>query len=303
MDKLKTIICGIDFSKNSKCALRQAARIAEWNGADIIAVHVLDKALLEAFTEIPQQELEVSAVTHLENLVFEVLGDATKARQEVFAGNPFRSLSDFVESESADLLVLGVHGHGTETDTASPAGTTARKCVRKIPAKVLLVRGDQPGDFRSIVHCTDFSTPSSQAFEQAIAIAREEKATLEVIYSMIAPERLLYGMGDGSLYSYVRPEALRERADEDMARYVKGFESQLDGMEVKTTIVEASHSAVGNTLVEAIANSGADLAVLGTHGRGAITGMLMGTTAEKIVAHAPCSILAVKPDNFKAFWK
>ncbi|MGK0187179.1 MAG: hypothetical protein ACI9R3_002965 [Verrucomicrobiales bacterium] len=29
----------------------------------------------------------------------------------------------------------------------------------------------------------------------------------------------------------------------------------------------------------------------------------MGTTARKILAHAPCSILAVKPGNFIAFWK
>ena len=302
MDKLKTIICGVDFSNNSKCALRQAARIAEWNDAEVIAVHILDKGLMSVFPEVPRQELEVNAVSKLEDLVFEVLGDATKAKQEVFVGNVFRTLSDFVSDEKGDLLVLGVHGHQSEEDEGSPAGSIARKCVRKMPTKVLLVRGDQPGDFRSIIHCTDFSEPATLAFEHAISIARQEKAPLNIIYSMIAPERLLYGMGDAQLYDYVRPDAMRARAEEDMKGYITPFESLLGDVKLTTTIVEASEFSVGRTLVEAIAKSGADLAVLGTHGRGAVAGLLMGTTAEKIVSHAPCSILAVKPANFKVSW-
>ena len=39
-----------------------------------------------------------------------------------------------------------------------------------------------------------------------------------------------------------------------------------------------------------------DLLVLGTHGRGAIAHMLMGSTAEKIVRKAPCPVLTVRPE-------
>jgi len=37
-----------------------------------------------------------------------------------------------------------------------------------------------------------------------------------------------------------------------------------------------------------------DLLVLGTHGRGAIAHMLMGSVAEKIVRKAPCPVLTVR---------
>lgn len=302
MNSLKNIICGIDFSMNSKSALRQAARIADWNAADVTAIHVLDKGLFNIFPEVSRNEIEIGAVKHLEELVFEVLGDASKTRQEVFVGNVFRQLADFVAEEDGDLLVLGVNGHGTDKGEPSIAGATARKCVRKIPAKVLLVRGDQTGDFRSIVHCTDFSSPASLAFEQAIAIAREENASLELIHSMIAPERLLHGLGDTIPAEHLDPEIMRLRTEEEMRKYVAPFAAELKGLEMKTTIVEAADKSVGKTLVDAIASSGADLAVLGTHGCGAIAGLLMGTTAEKIISHAPCSILAVKPESFKTFW-
>ncbi len=39
-----------------------------------------------------------------------------------------------------------------------------------------------------------------------------------------------------------------------------------------------------------------DLIVIGTHGRGAIAHMLMGSTAEKVVRKAPCPVLTVRPD-------
>jgi nucleotide-binding universal stress UspA family protein len=38
-----------------------------------------------------------------------------------------------------------------------------------------------------------------------------------------------------------------------------------------------------------------DLIILGTHGRGAIAHMLLGSIAEKVVRKAPCPVLTVRP--------
>jgi nucleotide-binding universal stress UspA family protein len=38
-----------------------------------------------------------------------------------------------------------------------------------------------------------------------------------------------------------------------------------------------------------------DLIVMGTHGRGAIAHLLMGSTAERVVRKAPCPVLTVRP--------
>ncbi|MEO5878253.1 MAG: universal stress protein, partial [Streptosporangiaceae bacterium] len=40
----------------------------------------------------------------------------------------------------------------------------------------------------------------------------------------------------------------------------------------------------------------ADLVVVGTHGRTGMARVLLGSVAEQVVRHAPCSILAVRPD-------
>ena len=44
----------------------------------------------------------------------------------------------------------------------------------------------------------------------------------------------------------------------------------------------------------------ADLVVLGTRGKSGLRELLIGTTAEKIIQNAPCSILAIKPDEMSS---
>jgi nucleotide-binding universal stress UspA family protein len=50
------------------------------------------------------------------------------------------------------------------------------------------------------------------------------------------------------------------------------------------------------TIVTVAQDIGADLIVMGTHGRTALAHMLLGSVAEKVVRTAPCSVLTIRPD-------
>ena len=52
-------------------------------------------------------------------------------------------------------------------------------------------------------------------------------------------------------------------------------------------------------IVQFIGDSDADLVVVGTRGRTGMKAILLGTVAERIVRESPCSVLAVKPEDFK----
>ena len=53
-------------------------------------------------------------------------------------------------------------------------------------------------------------------------------------------------------------------------------------------------------VIEAVAEQHrADLVVMGTQARSGLSGILMGNTAESVMASLTCSILAIKPDGFK----
>ena len=50
-------------------------------------------------------------------------------------------------------------------------------------------------------------------------------------------------------------------------------------------------------VVSAVSELGVDLLVLTTHGRTGLPHMLMGSVAEKIVRHASCPVLVVRPEE------
>lgn len=58
------------------------------------------------------------------------------------------------------------------------------------------------------------------------------------------------------------------------------------------------HVARGNPAKEILAVAeklGAELIVLGTHGRSGLSGWIIGSVAEKVVRHAHCPVVCVKP--------
>src|SRR5215207_7327075 len=87
------------------------------------------------------------------------------------------------------------------------------------------------------------------------------------------------------------PEQLREDA-------ARGAEAMADaarmpgGPVVRT---EAAEGAAGDVLVRAA--KGADLLVVGSRGRGALRGILLGSVALHCVLHAPSPVLVVHPDR------
>jgi hypothetical protein len=70
--------------------------------------------------------------------------------------------------------------------------------------------------------------------------------------------------------------------------------------DVKVTPLVVERMNIREAILEHVETTGATLVVLGTRGKTGLREFLIGTTAEKIVQHAPCSILAVKPDGFAA---
>lgn len=52
---------------------------------------------------------------------------------------------------------------------------------------------------------------------------------------------------------------------------------------------------VAAAIVDVAAETGADVVVLGSHGRGFLGRVLLGSVSEHVVRHAPCPVLVVRP--------
>jgi universal stress protein E len=299
MNTVTSIIIGIDFSAGCAAALREAIRIAQWNRASVRAVHVID-ALVAA-------ELEQAMSGFQENVRASLIADVQQAwtafaspiegasdvSLDVRIDSRIRGILASAREAKADLLVIGAYG---TRDPDVGLGTAATACVRHAMAPVLVVRDSQPGPFKKIVACIDFSPTSLLALDQAARVAAQDGASLHVLHVFDAPWHQLH-------YRAPTPEAdphFQQQYREGLERRLHAFAGELGRAidYLKPTFALSDYQGHRSGIVEYATQVGVDLIVLGTRGRTNLRDVLLGSTAEKVLRDTKCSVLAVKPEGF-----
>ena len=138
---------------------------------------------------------------------------------------------------------------------------------------------------KTILVPTDFSEHSEKAIQYGAELATKFGAALHLLHT-VDTTPVLYG--EGGAFPF-------ESAEEIVAVAVK----QLDQIEVESpgegqVVRRASQGTPFVEIVRYAKENNVDLIVLGTHGRGAIAHMLLGSVAEKVVRKAPCPVLVVR---------
>jgi len=296
MKSYSYLIAAVDFTPSCRNALHQAVRLATANQARLTIVHVMDEFLvheLKRALSADQATVRAEWQTRLRKFVDDTDLGTHDAAVEVRIGSPFQELSEVCQVYEADLLVMGVRGSLQEPNRI---GVIAAKCVRKAPVDVLLVREDAIGPFKQVATCVDFSENSAKAVRRALQIAGQDGASVDClyVYQSAMAMSLDYG-GMGVPMPSASDTVTLDQWQDDLKSFVKPLSAEAPGVSVKTTVIERLN--IRETILEHVQETHADLVVLGTRGKTGLREMLIGTTAEKIVVNAPCSILAVKPDG------
>ncbi len=302
MKTYKHIIVGIDFTPSCRTALREAVRRASMDQAAVTAVHVMDEFLFHELKKALSADDAAVRADWRERLgKFVVESDAGGAQVvvEVRVGHPFTGLVDACKAHGADLLIMGAKG---SKGGVNRIGTIAARCVRKAPIDVMVVREDSQGPFKHIVACVDFSENSAKAVQSALHIAAQDKADVDCLY--IYQSALALSLDYGG-YAPPLPADPDEGAmkiwQKDLEKFVEPLVRTKGEVNVRTLVMERVN--IRETILEHAEETKAGLVVLGTRGKTGLRELLMGTTAEKIVQHAHCSILAVKPDDISTAGK
>jgi nucleotide-binding universal stress UspA family protein len=143
---------------------------------------------------------------------------------------------------------------------------------------------------KTILVPTDFSEASESALKYGKALADAFGASLHLVHVM---EDLLAHAWSAEVYVASMP-ALREEIAKEATERLAGMLTDDEHQRLKSTTAILA----GNPFLEIIRYAGAqnvDLIVIGTHGRGALAHMLLGSVAEKVVRKAPCPVLTVRP--------
>lgn len=288
----KPIVVGVDDSAESIRALIIAWTIAEAAHAPLVVVHAVpDLWLATGLNETPvvmpevQRTLTQGARQRIERLIQEVIPRAATTSLQVLTGPAAFAIAEVARKRRAELVVLGGRHHGT---LARGLGrSTAHYLVRTIDVPVLVV-GAGTAPFTRVLAAVDLSSAAIPTLKAAERLAKLLSGRLRIVH-VVEPLRLLYLPVDA-----LDQVAFERRAREDF----ETLTASLPALVREDEIIRTGEAV--ETIVEETLAWKADLVVVGSHGKGWVDRLLVGSTTERLLNILPTSVLVVPTAAVKA---
>ncbi len=284
-----SIVVGYDESLSSKAALKEASRWVKAHGGKITLIHAVffDQ---EEFAILPAQmekrfELGAQACSLAKTDLQSEFGLNGSVEFFVCEGEPPEVIVETAVEKKADLIALGTYGRKGLKRLLM--GSVTSQVILNSPCDVLVVNKECTqcmGEYRSLLVPFDGSESSKKALARAAELAKLDNGEITVLYVIPRYEEMM---------DFFKTETIKKSLFQEAEKIVEVAKKiALDlGVRIKAVVQEghASEKVVG--LAETLKN---DLIVTGTHGWRGMNKAVMGSTAERIIAHASRPILIVR---------
>ncbi|MGD2136185.1 MAG: universal stress protein [Gemmatimonadales bacterium] len=279
----RPVLVGVDGSPEGLESAMVGWRIAEAAGARLIPVHGA-KGHSRLPSHLPD---DADATTIARGLVDAARADLTDglrdrlpasavAQLEVEEGHPVQVLQQAARRHDAELLILGGKHHAAPVRWFG--GSTVHNAVRTIDVPILVVTG-RPERFDRILAAIDLSDATGTTLEAARRVAQIFAGTVMPIHVVEPLPTIPDGAVDLDEDTHLR---LAEAGVQDAVRDA--------GVEEPTVVC---HGSPARAIADATASRSANLVVVGTHGKGWVDRVLLGSTTERLLNRLPTSVLVV----------
>jgi len=290
----QTFVVATDFSDDAACAIGWATEIARQHGARVALVHafVADAVPAPEFVPLPPQyydQIHGDALARLEAEAAQIRAAGVAVQCELVLSHPVLGVLDVARRHGATLIVAGTRGRTGWKRVL--LGSTAGRLVRDAACPVLTVhRHDtgQPRPLRTVVVPTDFSEDAALAADAAARLlcVPGDGHKLVLLHAFRVPVEAAH------LPATVLLDAIRQTSEDAQASLDELAASlRRPGLAVEAVAREGYPPDV---VLDHAAAIGADLIAMGTHGRSGVGRAVLGSTAERVVATAPCPVLTVR---------
>ncbi len=268
---LNKVVVATDGSEYSAGAIRTAIALAKSHGARLVGLSIaLNNPEYSTLVPNLREEAEKRAHEALESFRAETGGDAETTTYE--AADPAQGIVTAAGELGADLIVMGRRGRRGMARVM--VGEATARVVGHAACPVLVAPRPSRLWEKHILLATDGSDCSEAAAAIAGNIARQAGLPISVV----------------SVVTSSHSDARRKAAQDAVASKVERLKGQ--GLQAEGLVVEGRPD---EAIVKAAEDVGADLIVMGSHGRTGLKKILLGSVAERVIGHATCPILVVKP--------
>lgn len=302
------LLVPLDGSAFAESALPAALGLARALGASVELVSViyeLDLITVEdrpVPSPVPGESAEglQREVQEYHDMLIDRIGQVSgvPVSSTILQGPVAQKLEERARETQPDLVVMSTHGRGVLS--RAWLGSVADRLVRHVHVPVLLVRpveGQETvlGDthaFTQMVIALDGSPRAEQTLPLALRIGKACGAQYSVVRVVPMPS------GVQSVYLPDASAAVHEALEQGKAeatRYLDGVTKRLasEGVTVEPAVIVGRGPAQG--ILGHADDVGADLIVIGTHGRGGVARAILGSVADKVLRAADAAVLIMRP--------
>jgi nucleotide-binding universal stress UspA family protein len=286
------ILVGVDGSPPSKAAVDWAARDAAMRKLPLTIVHVIQSPMVQMWPEVPTPP---ELTLFFERNGEAILRDARKTAEDAIKGSaPIHVETEMISagvlptlvdlSKDADMLVVGCRGLGPIRRRL--LGSVSSGLLHHARCPVAVIHDEDPlmpypVDKAPVVVGID----GSEASESATAIAFDEASRRGV--DLVA----VHAWSDFSAYELPGLESavLQQQAEEALAERLAGWQERYPDVVVRRVVVldRPAHQLLEQS-------ESAQLTVLGSHGRGGFSGMLLGSVSSAVAESARMPVIVAR---------
>lgn len=295
----KRLLVHLQTTASSQPAFQRALRLAQSPRASLRLVDVVPPVpapggAVPAFVRLLREKM----LDHLAEATAEARRAEVPTTSALLEGDEATALIRAAVAWRADVLM---RSHAVHGGAAHPVGPVDSQILRRCPCPVWLVTPRQATGERVVVAAVDPEPEDALRHDLSVRVARtgiqlasDSGAALHLVHAWTAfGHQVLASRGS-------RKDLLAHYAacrDHAAARFDQLRRDAGVPETAKMHLIEGLNDKV---LTEFVENRRASVVVLGTIGRTGLAGLVIGNTAERVLRHVKCSVLALKPAGFAA---
>ncbi|MFN7114211.1 MAG: universal stress protein [Alphaproteobacteria bacterium] len=289
---MRNILMASDLSSRSDRAFDRAVQVSKQFKTGLHVLHVLDRDLprpiQEELLDNAEKTLKAQA-GRVKKKVSTAAVKKTAGKKDavvVAAGTPAQTILEQSKKLKADLIVTGAHKKDSLRDLFIKS--TAEKLLRFSEKPVLIVKNPVKGDYKKIVVGMDFSDHAMKALYMALTMF--PAAAVHVVHAYSLPFRGLVKDRDLEAFTLDQRKEGMEKVLAVLGRKLgKGKAKAFARM--KLVMKDDQPSAAVHAEVRKM---GADLVIIGTHGKSDILTGIVGSVARDMIHNSKADVLVVK---------
>lgn len=302
MKRFTNILVQVDTRREETALLSRAAELAIFHGSSLKIVDIVPEFTWPVRLTAPDyNEIQQSAVRQksvaVQELAEKIKPLGIEVTTKVLCGKSSDQIIGEVVRDHHDLVMKDAKGQFSQQPGIF--GTTSMRLIRYCPCPVWAFRPRRSTGPEKVAVAVD-ATAADEAhqalnhhiLEWGIAVASDSPPHVLHAWSVY---------GESLIKDYLKREdfdALVEDAEQEsrqqIGKLLEPFKISATDPRVHLLRGDAAHK-----LIEFVNKSGFDVLVMGTVARAGISGLLIGNTAESLLNRVECSVVAIKPADFK----